>query len=111
LVEVDLLCSTHALGKCGLFENVEMKMKALHKKGDTVNIFQMSVSKGLIFEGKAVVLKVLDPNGMDEYYHVRFLGRDGKPALGEEYDRFVDRQGQGDPDQYVKDMNKKLNIA
>jgi hypothetical protein len=53
---------------------------------------------------------VIDPNGMDEYYHVRFLDPKGKPQLGEEYDRFVDSQGQGDPDQYVKDINKKLNI-
>jgi hypothetical protein len=33
-------------------------MKALHKKGDVVNIYQMSVSEGLLFEGKAVILKV-----------------------------------------------------
>lgn len=86
-------------------------MRALYKKGDTVNIFQMSVSKGLIFEGRAVVLKVIDPDGMDEYYHVRFLGPSGEPLRGEEYDRFVDRAGQGDPDQYVRDINKKLNVT
>jgi len=81
-------------------------MQALHKKGDTVNIFQMSASKGLLFEGKAVVLKVLD--AADEYYRVRFIGKDGKPALGEEYDRFVDRDGQGNPDQYIAEFNKKI---
>jgi hypothetical protein len=85
-------------------------MKALHKRGDTVNVFQMSLSKGLIFEGRATILKALDPDGMDEYYHVRFHGKDGKPQLGEEYDRFIDRQGQGDPDAYVKEINKKLNV-
>ena len=81
----------------------------LFKKGDVVNIFQMSVQKGLIFEGKATVLKY-DPDAgpWDERYKVRFHGRDGKPSLGEEYWRFVDRDGQGDPEQYIREFNKRI---
>jgi hypothetical protein len=82
----------------------------LFKKGDVVNIYQMSVSKGLLFEGKATVLKYIgspkDP--YDEHYKVRFHGRDGKPARGEDYERFIDRDGQGDPDEYIREFNKRI---
>ena len=84
----------------------------LFKKGDVVTIFQMDGRNGLIIEGKATVLKSLGPdNWPEEYYKVRFHGPGGKPALGEEYDRFIDRDGQADPDQYVADFNRRLGIT
>lgn len=82
-------------------------MKHLLKKGDAVNIFQMSMSKGLLFEGRATVLKPVG-DGSDEHYMVRFHGKDGKPARGEDYERFIDRDGQGDPDQYIREFNKRI---
>jgi hypothetical protein len=86
-------------------------MKHLHKKGDVVNIFQMSVHKGLMFEGRATVLKPTGSVG-DEYYLVRFHGRDDKPELGEEYERFVDRSGQEmPPEEYIAKINRDLNIT
>jgi hypothetical protein len=92
----------------GLFENVEREtMKHLHKKGDVVNVFQLSFSKGLLFEGKATILKPLG-NPQDEHYMVRFHGKDGKPSLGEDYERFIDRDGQDDPQTYIAAFNKKL---
>lgn len=81
----------------------------LFKKGDVVNIFQMSAGEGLLFEGKATVLKAMSRS--DEHYMVRFHGRDGKPALGEEYERFIDREGQADPQAYIKAFNKKIGYA
>jgi hypothetical protein len=85
-------------------------MTTLFKKGDEVNIFQMSVSEGLLFEGRATVLKYIGSPGdpWDEHYMVRFHGRDGKPSLGEEYERFIDREGQGDPNEYVRTFNKRI---
>jgi len=85
-------------------------MQHLHKAGDIVAIFQMSHSKGLIIEGKATVLKPVGSAHMEQYM-VRFHGRNGKPALGEEYERFIDREGQANPEQYVKDFNKRIGIA
>ncbi len=85
-------------------------MEHLHKKGDVVNVFQMSVGKGLLFEGKATILKPTDKPG-EERYLVRFHGRDGKPQLGEEYERWIDRNGQSDPDAYIRETNKRLNVG
>lgn len=85
-------------------------MKHLFKKGDVVNIFQMSHNKGLLFEGKATVLKPTGSAG-DELYKVRFHGRDGKPSLGDEYERFIDREGQADPLAYVRAFNKRIGHA
>jgi hypothetical protein len=88
------------------------QVKPLFKKGDVVTVFQMDVRKGLLIEGRATVLKPLSANDWpDEYYHVRFHGKNGKPSLGEEYDRFIDRDGQTDPDQYVCDFNRRLGIG
>ena len=87
-------------------------MQYLFKKGDVVNIFQMSMSKGLLFEGRATVVKPLDAS--DEYhphYMVRFHGKNGKPALGEEYERFIDRDGQANPQAYICEFNKKIGYA
>ena len=60
------------------------------------------------FAGPA--LTVLKPfgDGSDQHYMVRFHGKDGKPALGEEYERFIDRDGRGDPQQYICDFNKRI---
>jgi hypothetical protein len=89
-----------------------MIMKPLWKKGDVVTIYQLSMAKGLMVEGKATVLKSLGGDGGHEHYMVRFHGKNGKPSLGEEYERFIDRDGQtGDPQDYIKVFNKKCGIA
>jgi hypothetical protein len=109
LAKVDLLDSTHALGKRGLFEIGE-RIMPLFKKGDVVNIYQMSVSKGLLFEGRATVRKYNgSPNDpWDEHYIVRFHGKDDAPMLGEDYERFIDRDGQGNPDEYIRAFNERI---
>jgi hypothetical protein len=81
----------------------------LFKKGDVVTVFQMHPAKGLLVEGKATIMKPLSRS--DEHYMVRFHGRDGKPSLGEEYERFIDRDGQTDPEAYIKAFNKKIGYA
>ena len=78
------------------------------KKGDRVTIFGMTMGGKFIIEGRAIVLSRC--KAIDEQYRVRFL-RDGKPSLGEEYDRFVDPAGQGDPDAWVRKINEKINEA
>lgn len=97
----------------GLFDIVENDMtdtKAvpLWKKGDVVNIFQISMSKGLMLEGRATVSKVI--GGWDEHYMVRFHGKDGKPQR-EAYERFIDRDGQVDAGAYIAEFNKKIGYA
>jgi hypothetical protein len=88
------------------------KLAPLFKTGDVVTVFQMDTRKGLFVEGKATILKPLSADDFpEEYYKVRFHGPGGKPALGEEYDRFVDRDGQTDPDKYVREFNRRLNIG
>ena len=57
------------------------------KVGAVVTIFQMHPRKGLMIEGKATILKKIAD--VDEQYMVRFHGPDGKPSLGEEYERFA----------------------
>ena len=76
------------------------------KAGDVVTVFQMHTRKGLEIEGKATVLKRI--GDVDEQYFVRFHGKDGKPAPGDEYERFVDTWGQDDPAKYVREFNKKI---
>ena len=76
------------------------------KAGDTVTIFQMHPRKGLEIEGKATILKRIAD--VDEQYFVRLHGPDGRPSLGEEYERFVDTWGQSNPKKYVEDFNRKI---
>lgn len=85
-------------------------MNHLLKKGAVVNIFQMSFNDGLLFEGKATVVKPVG-NGSDEHYMVRFhadIGKYNGPTPT--YERFIDREGQADPDAYIKAFNKNLGI-
>jgi hypothetical protein len=85
-------------------------MNHLFKKGAVVNIFQMSFNDGLLFEGKATVVKPVG-SGSDEHYMVRFhtdIGKYNGPTPT--YERFIDREGQADPDAYIKAFNKKLGI-
>lgn len=84
-------------------------MQHLHKKGDVVNVFQLSMREGLLFEGRA---KIVRPMGspQNEHYMVQFLGKDGKPSLGERYERFIDREGQDDPQAYIVTFNKRLGL-
>ena len=88
----------------GLFDIVEMKM-AVHSfdLGEYVTVFQMHPSKGLMIEGTAAIVNKIDD--VDEQYEVRF-----RNELGETYERFVDRDGQDNPEQYVGDFNKRLGI-
>ena len=81
----------------------------LWKKGDVVNIFQLSMAKGLELEGRALVVKPL--GGYNEHYMVRFYRKkDGK--LGREaYERFIDREGQTDPATYIIEFNKRIGFA
>jgi hypothetical protein len=69
--------------------------------GDIVTIFQMSPANGLFIEGTAAIVeRVAD---VDEQYVVRF-----RNEQDETYERFVDWQGQENPEQYVKDFNRKI---
>lgn len=71
------------------------------KTDDIVTVFQMSPSKGLFIEGKAVIRSQVDD--VDEQYNVTFIS---EPL--ETYERFVDRQGQANPKKYVEDFNKRI---
>jgi hypothetical protein len=87
-------------------------MKPLFKKGDVVTVFQMHPREGLLIEGRATVLKSLSADDWpDEHYRVRFHDKKGTPMLGEEYDRFVDREGQANPTKYVRDTNRRLGMG
>lgn len=69
--------------------------------GERVWIFQMSASKGLLIEGRAAIVARVED--VDEQYVVRF---DNEP--GETYERFVDREGQEDPEAYRRAFNAKI---
>lgn len=83
-------------------------MKPLWKKGDVVTIYQISPREGLFVEGKATVVKPLDIRM--EHYMVRFHRKDGKPER-EAYERFIDRDGQADPQAYIKEFNARCGFA
>lgn len=96
----------------GLFDNVENDMTdtkpvPLWKKGDVVNIFQLSGHKGLELEGRATVVKAL--GGWNEHYMVRFHRKDGKIER-EAYERFIDRDGQTDAAAYIAVFNKRIGF-
>lgn len=69
--------------------------------GERVWIFQMSPAKGLMIEGLATVVELVDD--VDEQYVVRF---ENEPD--ETYERFIDREGQKDPRAYQIAFNKKI---
>lgn len=72
--------------------------------GEKVAIFQMSPAKGLMFEGWATIVELVDD--VDEQFVVRF---ENEPD--ETYERFVDREGQEDPAAYIREFNKKIGKA
>lgn len=74
------------------------------KRDDIVTVFQMSPSKGLFIEGKAAIVERVED--VDEQYKVRFVNEPG-----EVYERFVDRQGQSNPNKYVQDFNERIGKA
>lgn len=76
-------------------------MSHRYKADDIVTIFQMSPSKGLFIEGKAIIRKRVP--GVDEQYVVTFIT---EPL--ETYERFVDCWGQSNPKKYVRDFNTKI---
>lgn len=82
-------------------------MTPLWKRGDVVNIFQLSYSAGLTLEGRATVVKPLARS--NEHYMVRFHRKDGTVEQ-EAYERFIDREGQTDPAAYIVEFNKKCGI-
>jgi len=82
-----------------------MKNEHTFNLGDRVTIFQMSPSKGLIIEGMAAIVEIMD---MDERYIVRFdndVDQYDKVSDVPTYERFVDVQGQADPETYVRTIN------
>ena len=76
-------------------------MSHRYRAGDVVTVFQMSSSRGLRVEGKATIRKRVAE--LDEQYKVEFAN---KP--GETYERFIDVLGQGNPQKYVRDFNRRL---
>lgn len=86
----------------------DTKPVPLWKKGDVVNIFQLSMAKGLELEGRAKVVKPL--GGWNEHYMVRFYRKDGKLER-ESYERFIDREGQTDPSAYIVEFNKRIGYV
>ena len=92
----------------GLFDNMERDMKPLWKKGDVVTVYQLTYGSGLIVEGKATIVKVLDRPM--EHYMVRFHRKDGKLER-EAYERFIDREGQEKPaEEYIKEFNQRIGF-
>lgn len=75
------------------------------KAGDRVTIFQMNPSRGLEIEGKATV--VCRNRGVDEHYLVHF----DTDEAGDDYERFIDREGQTNPEQYRAEFNKRIGKA
>lgn len=88
--------------KTGLFEKRRRQMH-IFKRDDIVTIFQMHPTYGLEIEDKAVIRKVVED--VDEQYEVTFINEPG-----ETYERFVDRQGQGNPTKYAQDFNARLDF-
>lgn len=72
--------------------------------GDIVTVFQMHPSKGLLVEGSAAIVDKVED--VDEQYVVRFRG----DADDDTYERFVDREGQANPQRYIKWFNDKLGL-
>lgn len=84
-------------------------MTPLWKKGDVVTIYQLTFGKGLMVEGKAIVVKPLDSSM--EHYMVRFYRKKDGKLEREAYERFIDREGQGcDPQTYITAFNKKIGV-
>ena len=69
--------------------------------GDIVTVFQMHPSKGLMIEGTAAIVEKIED--VDEQYEVRF-----RNEMDATYERFVDRDGQNDPERYVREFNAKI---
>jgi hypothetical protein len=86
-------------------------MKHLHNKGDVVNVFQLSMSKGLLLEGKATIVKPIG-EAQDEHYMVTFHSDLNKYPRGRcpSYERFIDREGQDDALAYIEAFNKRLGL-
>lgn len=85
-------------------------MKPLWKKGDVVTIYQLSMAKGLMVEGKATVVSFCGNDG-DEHYMVRFHQKNGK-IESQAYERFIDREGQtGEAQTYIDAFNKRIGYA
>lgn len=75
--------------------------------GELVTVFQMSPAKGLMIEGQAWIVNLAD---VDEYYEVRFQSDIDDYEIEEcpVYGRFIDREGQEDPEKYCREFNKRI---
>lgn len=76
--------------------------------GELVTVFQMSARKGLMIEGQARIVNLADT---DEYYEVRFQNDLADYSSVKDcptYQRFIDREGQTDPEAYWRAFNKKI---
>lgn len=81
----------------------KLASKHAFKIGDRVAIFNSTLSGRPIFEGYAVVKKLLDT---DEYYRVSFA-----PAYAGAYDRFVDPDAQADPQAFLAKLEAEFAAA
>jgi hypothetical protein len=81
-----------------------MTMHTFKRRGDAVTVCYMKPSTELSIEGPAKVRYLI--RDVDEQSVVEF---DNEP--GENYERFVDAQGQENPEKYVREFNKKIGMA
>jgi hypothetical protein len=68
----------------------------------------MSPAHGLMVEGKASIVNLADA---DEYYEVRFDSDLAEYSRADDcptYERFIDREGQEDPEAYRRAFNKRI---
>ena len=82
--------------------------------GETVTVYQMSPAKGLMIEGLATIVNLVD--GVDEYYEVRFkrdLDDYARVSDCPTYERFLDREGSNhpNPQQYIREFNRWIGKA
>lgn len=71
-------------------------------KGQTVTVLNQTWGGKVIIEGQAKIVRPV--RDVDEQYLVQFM-RDGRPQLGEKYERFIDPAAQADPEAYVAKLN------
>ena len=71
--------------------------------GDIVTVFNRTLGGKFIIEGRAQIVKVRES---EDQYEVRFVDEDGRrSAFGTRHLRYVDPNGQEDPEKYLKTLN------
>lgn len=71
------------------------------KCGEYVVVFQLSQKRGLLIEGRAKIVGIV--RDVDEQYRVKFTN-----DPNEVFNRYVDPDGQEDPNEYVKQFDARL---